>query len=159
VRERPGQAGAPGHAMPVGELTRVLESLRGDLIRFTYWLAGDLTVAEDLAQETLLRAWHSRRALPEHPPLRPCSLTNARREHARLYERKRLPLKVEFREDEALTSHDEDPRIEELRRAILTLPNEYRIPLAMQVLGGFTMAEIAVELNLSTVAVLASLYR
>ena len=41
-------------------------------------------------QETLLRAWRSLDALAEDAAVRPWLLTIARREHARLHERKRL---------------------------------------------------------------------
>ena len=46
-----------------------------------------------------------------------------------------------------------------LRLAITQLPEEYRVPLVMQVLGGFTTDEIARELALSTAAVLTRLFR
>jgi RNA polymerase sigma-70 factor (ECF subfamily) len=46
-----------------------------------------------------------------------------------------------------------------LRRAILRLPDDYREPLVMQVLGGYSTAEIAKEMNLSTPAVLTRLFR
>jgi len=41
-----------------------------------------------------------------------------------------------------------------LRHAIMRLPIEYREPLVLQVLGGFTTEEIARELALSATAVL-----
>ncbi|MGN6788594.1 MAG: sigma factor, partial [Rhodanobacteraceae bacterium] len=31
----------------------------GDLYRFAYWLCGDPSRAEDLVQETMLRAWRA----------------------------------------------------------------------------------------------------
>lgn len=155
------KTGGPGEAD--GPLIRLFESYRVDLIRFSLWLVRDPTVAEDVVQETLLRAWRSRGALREQTAVRPWLFTIARREYARLYERKRLPLvdiyECELQEDEALARYDEDPQIEDLRRAILMLPDEYRIPLVMQVLGGLSTAEIAAELNLSGAAVLTRLYR
>jgi len=53
----------------------------------------------------------------------------------------------------------EDVHIEGLRRAVLTLQDEYRLPLLMQVLGGFSTAEIAGELGLTQAAVLTRLFR
>ena len=155
------KTGGPSEAD--GQLIRLFESYRVDLTRFALWLARDPTVAEDLVQETLLRAWRSRGALREQTAVRPWLFTIARREYARLYERKRLPLvdihECELQEDEALARYDEDPEIDDLRRAILRLPDEYRIPLIMQVLGGLSTAEIAAELKLSGAAVLTRLYR
>ena len=51
------------------------------------------------------------------------------------------------------------PGCDDLRRAIMQLPDEYREPLVMQVLGGLTTAEIAAELKLTQPAVLTRLFR
>ena len=47
----------------------------------------------------------------------------------------------------------------DLRRAILALPDEYREPIVLQVLGGFSTGEIAQELGLTVPAVLTRLFR
>jgi RNA polymerase sigma-70 factor (ECF subfamily) len=145
------------------QLARLLESFRADLMRFAFWLARDRAVAEDVVQETMLRAWRARSELRDSTALRPWLLTIARREHARLHERKRLQTVdvddyVE-RQDIALALNDEDPEIADLRRAILRLPEEYREPLVLQVLGGFSTGEIATELGLTVPAVLTRLFR
>ena len=75
------------------------ESLRPDLFRFAFWLARDRNVAEDVVQEALLRAWRSRESLAEVTAAKPWLLTIIRREHARLYERKRHET-VPFQETE-----------------------------------------------------------
>ncbi|HEY6483480.1 MAG TPA: sigma-70 family RNA polymerase sigma factor [Steroidobacteraceae bacterium] len=153
-----------GRGDPAEErLARVLESYRPDLMRFAFWLTRDPGSAEDIVQETLLRAWRARAALRDSTAVRSWLLTIARRESARLHERKR-PQTVDVdeclaRQDVELAFHDEDPEIGELRGAILGLPNEYREPLVLQVLGGFTTGEIAAELNLSVAAVLTRLFR
>ena len=46
-----------------------------------------------------------------------------------------------------------------LRHAIMRLPIEYREPLVLQVLGGFSAEEIARELALTPTAVLTRLFR
>src|SRR5215510_10694524 len=68
------------------------DALRPELLRFACWLARDRSVAEDIVQEALLRAWRSRAELKDAAAVRPWLLTIVRREHARLYERKRLEL-------------------------------------------------------------------
>jgi RNA polymerase sigma-70 factor (ECF subfamily) len=145
------------------QLARVLESLRPDLMRFAFWLARDRTVAEDVVQETMLRAWRARTELRNASAARPWLLTIVRREYARLYERKQLPtIDVDeciARQDIELALNDTDPEIADLRRAIFALPDEYREPLVLQVLGGFSTAEIADELELSVPAVLTRLFR
>ena len=53
----------------------------------------------------------------------------------------------------------EDQNIGDLRAALMKLPDEYREPLVLQVLMGYSTAEIAGELNLSEAAVLTRLFR
>ena len=55
-------------------------------------------------------------------------------------------------------AEDEDDLLT-LRHAIMRLPLEYREPLVLQVLGGFSTEEIARELSLSSTAVLTRLFR
>jgi RNA polymerase sigma-70 factor, ECF subfamily len=143
-------------------ITRLFESLRPDLLRFAQWLARDRAIAEDIVQESLLRAWRSREALKDASAARPWLLTIVRREHARLYERKRLelvPLEdiAETHADPASASAEDD--LFALRHGIMKLPLEYREPLVLQVLGGFSTGEIAQELKLSSTAVLTRLFR
>jgi RNA polymerase sigma-70 factor, ECF subfamily len=143
-------------------ITRLFESMRPDLMRFAFWLTRDRSIAEDVVQESLLRAWRSRDALKDPSCSRAWLLTIVRREHARLYARKRLEL-VELNdasehEGSALISQD-DSELHALRAAIMQLPIEYREPLIMQVLGGFSVEEIAHELSLSASAVLTRLFR
>jgi RNA polymerase sigma-70 factor (ECF subfamily) len=143
-------------------ITRLFEAMRPDLMRFAQWLTRDRALAEDVVQESLLRAWRSREALKDPACSRAWLLTIVRREHARLYERKRLELvslnDALEHEGGAFLSRD-DSDVHALRSAILQLPIEYREPLIMQVLGGFSVDEIARELNLSASAVLTRLFR
>jgi RNA polymerase sigma-70 factor (ECF subfamily) len=149
-------------ADPQASVTQLFESMRPDLVRFAHWLARDRSLAEDIVQESLLRAWRSRDTLKDRGAARAWLLTIVRREHARLYERKRLEL-VSL--DEALESQapakaaDPEGDLFTLRNAIMRLPIEYREPLVLQVLGGFSTEEIARELALSSTAVLTRLFR
>ena len=150
------------HGTTAAAFTRLLQMLQPDLLRFACWLARDRSVAEDVVQETLIRAWKSREELKDPAAARPWLFTIVRREHARLYERKRLPLvdidSVEALGDPALATEG-DAGLDDLRRAIMQLPDEYREPLVLQVLGGFTTAEIASQLQLTQAAVLTRLFR
>jgi RNA polymerase sigma-70 factor (ECF subfamily) len=136
--------------------------LRPDLYRFAFWLARDPGVAEDVVQETLLRAWKSLDALTDDAAARPWLLTIARREHARLYERRRLETvdvdDLAAAEDPALGRTD-DHETREVRAAIFALPEDYREPLVLQVLLGYSTDEIAAHLGLTNGAVLTRLCR
>ena len=154
--------GSTAGAEPGDPIARLFASMRPDLLRFAHWLARDRAIAEDIVQESLLRAWRSRDALKDPAAARAWLLTIVRREHARLYERKRLELVAldDGIEPEGMPSPPgPDSDLDSLRGAILKLPLEYREPLIMQVLGGFSTAEIAEELSLSSTAVLTRLFR
>ncbi len=144
------------------DTSRLFEALRPDLLRFAHWLARDRSIAEDIVQEALLRAWRSREALKDAGAARAWLLTIVRREHARIYERKRLELVPldEVAETQPGAKYAEpEGELFALRHAIMKLPLEYREPLVLQVLGGFSTEEIARELELSSSAVLTRLFR
>ncbi len=136
--------------------------LRADLYRFAFWLARDRSVADDVVQETLLRAWRSLDRLSDDAAARPWLLTIARREHARLHERRRLETvdvdSLAAIEDPAL-GRAEDENVRELRAALFALPEEYREPLVLQVLMGYSAEEIATHLGTTPGAVHTRLCR
>lgn len=133
-----------------------------DLYRFAWWLCGQEALAQDLVQETMLRAWKNLDSLREAAAAKPWLLTILRREHARLYERKRLDL-VELDErvpeNAAWADPERQGRTAEIRRAMWKLPKKYREPLLLQTLGGFSCEEIAAELGEKPGAVMTQLFR
>ncbi|MFO1465067.1 MAG: sigma-70 family RNA polymerase sigma factor [Steroidobacteraceae bacterium] len=137
-------------------------ALRPDLLRFAFWLSRDRSLAEDVVQESLLRAWRAQDSLLDEKSAKPWLLTIVRREYARLFERKRLPT-VDIDElvarEEPLLASPEEPELADVRRAMFHLPDDYREPLLLQVLMGYSTAEIAAELKLSQPAVLTRLFR
>ena len=54
---------------------------------------------------------------------------------------------------------DEDPALVEMREALVRLPDEYREPLVLQVMMGYTTDEIATHMGLGQGAVLTRLFR
>ena len=138
------------------------QPLRPDLLRFAFWLSRDRALAEDVVQETMLRAWKAQDSLLDEAAAKPWFLTIIRREYARSFERKRL-VTVDVDEliarEEPMLAAAQDQELAELRAALFKLPEEYREPLVLQVLMGFSTAEIAAELNLSNAAVLTRLFR
>lgn len=138
------------------------QRLRPDLLRFAFWLSRDRALAEDVVQETMLRAWKAQDSLLDEAAAKPWFLTIIRREYARSFERKRL-VTVDVDEliarEEPVLAASQEQDLAELRAALFKLPQEYREPLVLQVLMGFSTAEIAAELKLSNAAVLTRLFR
>lgn len=136
--------------------------LKADVFRFLFWLCRDRSLAEDVMQETLLRAWKSFESLSDDKAVRSWLITIARRELARTYERKRIPTvdldsATETQGEAFATSDDHD--VEEMRRAIMQLEVIHREPLILQVMLGYSTEEIAEHLQISLPAVLTRLHR
>lgn len=145
-----------------GRFEALCMPFRADVFRFVYWLCRDRALAEDVVQETLLRAWRSLDSLGDDKAARPWLLTIARRELARVFERKRLPIVdidvANEAEPESLAVNDRH-EVEDMRRAILKLDVVHREPLVLQVLLGYSTEEIAKHLDISVAAVLTRLFR
>ena len=141
---------------------RLCDELRPDLYRFAFWLSRDREVAEDVVQEALLRAWRSRESLAGTASFKPWLLAIVRREHARLYERKRfetVPVDELVGSESPELAVAEEQETMDVRRAILALEDDYREPLVLQVLMGYSTGEIAGQLGLTQGAVLTRLFR
>jgi RNA polymerase sigma-70 factor, ECF subfamily len=147
-----------------GSKTHKLESLvkaySADLYRYGYWLTRDRFTAEDLVQETFSRAWSAWDTLRDQGAAKNWLYTILRHEHARLFERKRLDVveDVDLEMVEDIRLRDISPELE-IREALHALPNGYREPLLLQVLGGFTCEEIAQIMNTTAGAVMTRLSR
>ncbi len=138
------------------------QSLRPDLLRFAFWLSRDRALAEDVVQETMMRAWKAQDSLQDEAAAKSWLLTIIRREYARTFERRRIvTVDVEdlIAREEPMLAAAEEQELAEMRAAIFKLPGEYREPLVMQVLMGYSTAEISRELALSGPAVLTRLFR
>ena len=133
-----------------------------DMYRYAVWLCRDKTIAEDVVQEALLRAWKSLEALRDDAAAKPWLLTIVRRENARYFERKRLET-VDIdnltASQAALLSEQPDDDLGDMREAIYSLEDDYREPLVLQVLMGFSTIEIAEQMGLKQGAVLTRLHR
>ena len=138
------------------------ESLRPDLLRFAWWLARDRGLAEDVVQEAMLRAWKSLDSLADEAKAKSWLLTIVRRELARTYEKKRpafTDIDALVDAESAVLAASGDERVEEMRNAIFRLEEEYREPLVMQVLLGYSTQEIADFMGMQQGAVLTRLFR
>ena len=133
-----------------------------DLFRYAVWLCGDPALASDLVQETCLRAWKGIGRLNDEGAAKSWLLTILRREYARTFERKRLPLSDIDAVPEPVSAADGPEQVAEtrnLRECVLRLPPTYREPLLMQVVLGLSCDEIATELDIGRNAVMTRLFR
>lgn len=141
---------------------RVVGVYAQDLYRYAYWLSRDKAHAEDVVQESLLRAWRAFDRLNDEGSAKQWLLTIVRRENARVFERKRLQTvdidQVDHGADEGL-SVSSNTDVDDLRAALLKLEDDYREPLVLQVLMGYTTEEIAGVMEIKPGAVLTRLFR
>ena len=140
----------------------LVKALHGDLYRYAYWLTHDKQVAEDLVQETFLRAWRALDSLKDEKAAKSWLITILRRENARRFERKRFDMS-EYEEasimDTQSTTTEQVIENQWLRDKIAELPPEYSEPLVLQVLGGYSGEDIANMLNLNKNTVMTRLFR
>jgi len=133
-----------------------------DMYRYAAWLCRDKAIAEDVVQEALLRAWKSLDALRDETSAKQWLLTIVRRENARYFERKRLET-VDIdnltASQAALLAEQPNDELDSMREAIYELEDDYREPLVLQVLMGYSTQEIATQMGLKQGAVLTRLHR
>ena len=139
----------------------LVKALHADIYRYAVWLIKDKSIAEDVVQETFLRAWKSLDSLKDEGAAKAWLITILRRENARRFERKQFNT-VDI--DDVIvadtSTHSEDSmQYREIRRAIASLSDEYREPLTMQIIMGFSGDEIAEQLNLNKNTVMTRLFR
>lgn len=161
-------SGSP-HTMPSNALSarkrrfdELVSAWHSDMYRYAVWLSRDPALAEDVVQEALIRAWKSLDALREEDAAKQWLLTIVRRENARHFERKRLQT-VDIDgltpAQSALLGEEDDTERDDVRAAIFELPDDYREPLVLQVLMGFSTDEIAESMSITQGAVLTRLHR
>jgi len=139
----------------------LVRDLHADVYRYAYWLVKDKAVAEDIVQETFLRAWKSLDSLKDQKAAKAWLITILRRENARRFERKQFDL-VDM-DDVSLADEGLNEEIKaehrELHKLMEGLSEEYREPLMLQVMFGFSGDEIAEQLELNKNTVMTRLFR
>ncbi|NKB33415.1 MAG: sigma-70 family RNA polymerase sigma factor [Pseudomonadales bacterium] len=140
----------------------LVAALYQDVYRYAFWLCKNKPLAEDLVQETFLRAWRALDSLQNDKAAKAWLFTILRRENARLYERYRPEL-VDIEGQSIADGGDNEPDTkmdrELLHNAINRLDSDYREPLLLQVIGGFSGKEIAGILDLNNNTVMTRLFR
>ena len=141
---------------------QIVAVFHADMYRYAAWLCRDKAIAEDVVQEALLRAWKSLDALRDDAAAKHWLLTIVRRENARYFERRRLET-VDIdnltASQSALLAEAPNEELDELRESIYELDDDYREPLVLQVLMGYSTTEIGELMGLKQGAVLTRLHR
>jgi len=141
---------------------QLVSAYANDLYRYAYWLCKQPPLAEDLVQETFSRAWKSLDSLKDDKAAKAWLITILRRENARLYE-KYQPQLLEIEESLVADDFHNEPiekvAKEQLQQLIMKLPDEYKEPLILQVMWGYSGEEIAQQLELKLATVNTRLFR
>ena len=139
----------------------LVKAFHADIYRYAFWLIKDQSIAEDVVQETFLRAWRSLDALNDEKAAKSWLITILRRENARRFERKQFDtVDIDDCHIQDDTQHaDGDLKDRELQRLLGGLSVEYREPLILQLIFGFSGEEIADQLGLNKNTVMTRLFR
>lgn len=138
----------------------MVRTYSSDLYRFAYWLSRDKHLAQDLVQEAFSAAWKAYDSLRDKEAAKPWLFSILRNEYARSFQRKRLDIQDDVELDELSVSvpAQGQERVE-LENLLQALPENYREPLMLQVLGGFSGREIAQMLSITEQNVMVRLTR
>jgi RNA polymerase sigma-70 factor, ECF subfamily len=128
-----------------------------DLYRYAFWLTRESRLAEDVVQEALLRGWRGFPRLRDPAAAKAWLYSIVRNEFYRAAAKNGPPL--ENVDDHELPDEGPSDGGLEMREALMSLPASYAEPLVLQVLGGFSCAEIARMLGITEGAAMTRLTR
>ncbi len=144
---------------PDASFEETVRAHAGDLFRYAYWLARNRQQAEDIVQEALLRGWRAFPRLRDRAAVKGWLFSIVRNEFLRLAARDGPAHDSLDAAERDIVDERASPFGMEMRDALMALPVSYAEPLALQVLGGFTCAEIAAMLQTTEGAVMTRLTR
>ena len=143
----------------VASFEKAVRTHAGALYRYAYWLARNRQQAEDIVQEALLRGWRAFDQMRDRAAVKTWMFSIVKNEFLRS-----IAKDARHASDLDVDEIDiPDERISpfgmEMRDALMALPVSYAEPLALQLLGGFSCAEIAAMLETTEGAVMTRLTR
>jgi RNA polymerase sigma-70 factor (ECF subfamily) len=139
----------------------LVRTFHGDLYRYALFLSRNESLAQDLVQEVYLRAWKNLHKLRDVKAAKSWLFTILSRENARHFGRNKVDtVSIDFVEEIPSTeSTEKNMQRHQLQRAIVKLDADYREPILLQIVGGFSTDEIAQILKLNDNTVSTRLFR
>lgn len=141
------------------DFEQTVRAYSADLYRYARWLCRDRHMAEDLVQEAFVRAWKSWAELRDPARVKAWLFTILRNECARGFARKQVETASGETDESELPPVPSFEAGLEIAQMVDMLPEAYREPLLLQVLGGYSCAEIAEIIGTSEGAVMTRLTR
>ncbi len=141
---------------------KLVKAYSTDLFRFAFWLSKDRNIAEDLVQETFARAWKAIDSLNDEKAAKYWLLTILRRENARRFEKKRpelVDIEGVILADDKSNEPEEKFKKKMLYKAIMKLDDDFKEPLLLQLVWGYSGEEIGNQLELKLATVNTRLFR
>ncbi|MBC7315577.1 MAG: RNA polymerase sigma factor [Chloroflexi bacterium] len=141
---------------------RLFHEFHGAIVNYLYRLIGDAAEAEELAQDVFVRAYQALPRLKGERNYRAWLYRIATHRAYDLLRRRRLvrwlPLGAQEASEPSSPATDAGTR-NAVQEALLRLSPEYRVPLILYSVQGYSTAEIAEMLGISVGAVKTRLYR
>jgi RNA polymerase sigma-70 factor (ECF subfamily) len=137
---------------------KLVNAVSSDLYRYAFMMCRNKAMAEDLVQETFMRAWRFMDSLRDEKKAKSWLMTTLRREFARQFERYQ-PHFDDVELEQIAGNEAVNPDVWVVRRGLAKLPDKYREVLVLQVIGGYTGAEMAQMLELPRATVNTRLFR
>jgi len=138
---------------------QTVRAYSADLYRYAYWLCRDRHLSEDIVQESFVRAWKAWSELRELAQAKAWLMTIVRNECMRAFSQRRAEIEMSEVDEADLPALPSFEAGLETAQLVALLPASYREPLLLQVLGGFSCAEIAAMLGTTEGAVMTRLTR
>lgn len=143
---------------PQQRFEKLVLALSSDIYRYAFFLCKNQDLAEDLVQETFIRAWRFLGSLRDERKAKSWLFTTLRREFARQFERYQ-PRFDDVDPDQLPGERNSQWEVLIVRRAMLDLPLKYREPIVLQVIGGYSGDEIAKMLGVPRATINTRLFR
>lgn len=141
---------------------RLFREFQGAIVNYLYRLVGDAAQAEELAQDVFVRAYQALPKVKEGTNHRAWLYRIATNAAYDVLRRRRLVRFIPYDGQTATASPASSAQLEArdtVQQVLLRLPPDYRAPLVLFSVQGYSTAEIAEMLGISIGAVKTRLYR